>query len=36
MKDTIIIFTEVIQEFDYNTNKYLTIGKVTKTITDEV
>ena len=36
MKDTIIIFTEVIQEFDYNTNKYLTIDKVTKTITEEM
>ena len=36
MKDTIIIFTEVEQQFDYNTNKYLTIDKVTKTITKEI
>ena len=36
MKDTTIIYTQVIQEFDSNTNKYLTIDKVTKTITEEV
>ena len=36
MTDTIIIYTQVIQEFDYNTNKYLTIDKVTKTITEEM
>lgn len=36
MTNTIIIYTQVIQEFDYNTNKYLTIDKVTKTITEEM
>lgn len=36
MKDTTIIYTQVIQEFDSNTNKYLTIDKVTKTITEEM
>ena len=36
MTNTIIIYTQVIQEFDYNTNKYLTIDKVTKTITEEI
>ena len=36
MTDTIIIYTQVIQEFDYNTNQYLTIDKVTKTITEEM
>lgn len=36
MKDTTIIYTQVIQEFDSNTNKYLTIDKVTKTITEEI
>ena len=36
MTNTIIIYTKVIQEFDYNTNKYLTIDKVTKTITEEM
>lgn len=36
MTNTIIIYTQVIQEFDYNTNKYLTINKVTKPITEEV
>ena len=36
MTNTIIIYTEVTQEFDYNTNRYSTIDKVTKTITNEV
>ena len=36
MTNTIIIYTQVIQEFDYNTNKYLTINKVTKPITEEM
>lgn len=31
-----IIYTQIIQEFDYNTNRYLTIGKGTETITEEV
>ena len=35
MKDTKIICTQVQQQFDYNTNKYLTIEEVTKTITEE-
>lgn len=36
MTDTMIIYTQIIQEFDYNTNRYLTIGKGTETITEEV
>lgn len=36
MTDTMIIYTQVIEEFDYNTNRYLTIDEVTKTITEEV
>lgn len=36
MTDTMITYTQVIQEFDYNTNRYLTIDKVTKTITEEI
>ena len=35
MKDTKIICTQVQQQLDYNTNKYLTIEEVTKTITEE-
>ena len=35
MTDTKIIYTQVQQQFDYSTNKYLTIEKVTKTITEE-
>lgn len=35
MVNTIITYTQVEQEFDYNTNKYLTIEKVTKTINEE-
>ena len=35
MTDTKIICTQVQQQFDYNTNKYLTIEEVTKTITEE-
>ena len=36
MTDTTIIYTLVEQKFDYNSNKYLTIEEVTKTITEEV
>ena len=36
MTDTTIIYTQVYQEFDYNSNKYITIEKVTNTITEEV
>ena len=36
MTDTKIIYTQVIEEFDYNTNRYLTIDKVIKTITEEI
>ena len=35
MTNTTIIYTQVDQEFDYNSNKYVTIEKVTKTITEE-
>ena len=35
MTDTKIICTQVQQQFDYNTNKYLTIEEVTRTITEE-
>ena len=35
MTDTKIICTQVQQQFDYNTNKYVTIEEVTKTITEE-
>ena len=35
MTDTKIICTQVQQQFDYNTNKYLTIEEVTKTIDEE-
>lgn len=33
--NTKIICTLLEQKFDYNTNKYLTIDKVTRTITEE-
>lgn len=36
MTDTTIICTLVEQKFDYNTNEYLTIEEVTKTITEEI
>ena len=36
MTDTTIIYTQMDQEFDYNSNKYITTEKVTKTITEEV
>ena len=36
MTDTIITCTQVDQKLDYNTNEYLTIDKVTKTITKEI
>lgn len=36
MTDTIITYTQVDQKFDYNTNKYLTIEEVTKTIPKEI
>ncbi len=36
MTDTRIICTQVYQQFDYNTNKYITINKATLTITEEV
>ena len=35
MTDTNIICTQIEQQFDYNTNKYVTIEEVTKTITEE-
>ena len=35
MTDTKIICTQVQQQFDYNTNKYVTIDKVIKTINEE-
>ena len=35
MTDTKIICTQVQQQFDYNTNKYLTIEEVTRTIDEE-
>ena len=35
MTDTKIICTQKHQQFDYNTNKYVTIEEVTKTITEE-
>ena len=35
MTDTKIICTQKYQQFDYNTNKYLTIEEVTKTIDEE-
>ena len=36
MTDTIIIYTLIKQEFDYNINRYLTVEEVTKAITEEV
>ena len=36
MINTTIICTQVNQEFDCNSNKYITIEKVTRTITEEV
>ena len=36
MTDTMITYTQVNQKLDYNTNKYLTIEKVSKTITEEI
>lgn len=35
MTDTKIICTQTEQKLDYNTNKYVTIEEVTKTITEE-
>lgn len=35
MADTIITCTQEEQQRDYNTNKYVTINKVTKTISEE-
>ena len=35
MTDTKIICTQVQQQFDYDTNKYVTIDKVIKTIDEE-
>lgn len=35
MIDTIITCKQVEQKFDYNTNKYLTIDELTKTINEE-
>ena len=36
MEDTKIICKLLEQKIDYNTNKYLTIEEVTKTITEEI
>ena len=36
MVDTKIICKILEQKFDYNTNEYLTIEEVTKTITEEI
>ena len=35
MTDTKIICTQECQQFDYDTNKYVTIDKVTRTINEE-
>ena len=35
MTDTKIICTQIEQKFDYNTNEYLTIEEVTRTINEE-
>ena len=35
MTDTKIKCTQEYQQFDYSTNKYVTIKKITKTITEE-
>ena len=36
MTNTKIICTQVQQQFDYSTNKYVTIDKVIKTINEEI
>lgn len=36
MTDTKIICTQEEQHFDYTTNKYVTLNKVIKTITEEI
>ena len=36
MTNTTIICTQIDQKFDYNSNKYITTEKVTRTITEEV
>lgn len=36
MADTIIICTQEEQHLDFNTNRYVTLNKVIKTITEEV
>lgn len=36
MTNTAIICTQVDQKFDYNNNRYITIEKVTKNITEEI
>ena len=36
MTGTTITYTLIEQKFDYNSNKYLTVEEVTKTITEEV
>ena len=36
MTDTKIICTQIEQQFNYDTNKYVAIDKVIKTITEEV
>ena len=36
MEDTKIICTQEEQQFDYTTNKYVTLNKVIKTITEEL
>lgn len=36
MTDTKIICTKTEQHFDYTTNRYVTLNKVIKTITEEV
>ena len=35
MTDTKIICTQIEQQFDYSTNKYVTIDKIIKTIDEE-
>lgn len=36
MTDTKIIYTQEEQHFDFNTNKYVTLNKVIRTITEEI
>lgn len=36
MEDTKIICTQEEQHLDFNTNRYVTLNKVTKTITEEI